>query len=623
MTIIRLRAGLGILFAVVPLMAGAQAAQAQATDTQATETQAAQACPEPVLRNLPARGTQKELVRFRLAEVTPGSDYLVRVAGRERKNGVATADRVSRRFRMPNLGQDKQRVWVEVVVANDTCENGPWKFAEKITYEPAPVPEPPSAQPTPTPTPTPTPDPSPNLPVAPSPPAAPSLTSPAPKSQPNVPAPTVKPTTPTPSPTTPAEPPRDGRAWVTPADPSAKASDPPLEATKGALARTELPSDPANSTAALLGLAGFFFLLVGIATIGWTRFRRYDEQRLDEILNPEGKLPTHLDPKAKDAVDESSVPKTRIPKFARKPAAVVAAGAGVVAAVAGSEEAKKDRKARKAEKAAEREAKKAAKTPGRRGGQGKGAMGQLTAEQKAAMTDEEKEAFRQEWKRKRRLEGKRKKKAPLPRFDPTAADAPEGPTVVTHGPMAKSPPKKPKKGLLRRGKQAPEAATPAAVTPEAAPAPVSPAPQPATPAPKAAEPEPAAPQPTPVPPAAASNGVPANGATANGVPANGVAQPPNGDRPPDQSYRAEVETELQRILNDAGLHAEVDGILADAKAEAERQGVPIDSELMLKALCEETNGAAKLSDTTKGELESRFRRIVAEERGEGRPTPGS
>ena len=44
---------------------------------------------------------------------------------------------------------------------------------------------------------------------------------------------------------------------------------------------------------------------------------------------------------------------------------------------------------------------------------------------------------------------------------------------------------------------------------------------------------------------------------------------------------------------------------------------------MLKALCEDTNGIAKLSDSTKGELESRFKRIVSEERGERGPTPGS
>jgi hypothetical protein len=97
----------------------------------------------------------------------------------------------------------------------------------------------------------------------------------------------------------------------------------------------------------------------------------------------------------------------------------------------------------------------------------------------------------------------------------------------------------------------------------------------------------------------------------------------NGAPPAGTSHREQVETELQRILDDAGLHTEVDGILADVKAEAQRQGVPIDSELMLKALCEDTNGVAKLSDSAKGELESRFKRIISEERGERGSTPGS
>ncbi len=104
---------------------------------------------------------------------------------------------------------------------------------------------------------------------------------------------------------------------------------------------------------------------------------------------------------------------------------------------------------------------------------------------------------------------------------------------------------------------------------------------------------------------------------------NGGSRPGNGASAPHHTYREQVETELQRILDDAGLHTEVDGILADARAEAQRQGVPIDSELMLRALCEDTNGAGKLSDSTKGELESRFKRIVAEERGERGSTPGS
>ena len=79
----------------------------------------------------------------------------------------------------------------------------------------------------------------------------------------------------------------------------------PPKLNEAALARTDRPSDVANSTAALIGLGGLFLLLAGTAAIGWTRFRRYDDQRLDEILNPEGKLPTHLDPKAKDMEDEA------------------------------------------------------------------------------------------------------------------------------------------------------------------------------------------------------------------------------------------------------------------------------------------------------------------------------
>ena len=92
--------------------------------------------------------------RFELAGLTPGSEYLVKVGGRERKSGVATTDKVSRRFRMPHLGDSNRRVKVEVVIANDACETSPWKLEEKMTYRPAPAPEPPATQVEPTPTPT-------------------------------------------------------------------------------------------------------------------------------------------------------------------------------------------------------------------------------------------------------------------------------------------------------------------------------------------------------------------------------------------------------------------------------------------------------------------------------------
>ena len=105
---------------------------------------------------------------------------------------------------------------------------------------------------------------------------------------------------------------KKGRAWVTPADPYQKAENTPPKLDEAALARTDRPADVANSTAALIGLGGIFLLLAGSGAIGWTRFRRYDDLRLEEILNPEGKLPTHLDPKAKDMGAEDAPESNRI-----------------------------------------------------------------------------------------------------------------------------------------------------------------------------------------------------------------------------------------------------------------------------------------------------------------------
>jgi outer membrane biosynthesis protein TonB len=87
-------------------------------------------------------------------------------------------------------------------------------------------------------------------------------------------------------------------------------------------------------------------------------------------------------------------------------------------------------------------------------------------------------------------------------------------------------------------------------------------------------------------------------------------------------HRAEVEQQLQRILNEAGLEAELQGILADARSEAERQGVVLDTDLMLQALCEEINGSAKLSDEKREQLRAMFAGIIAEE-AQTAPTPES
>jgi hypothetical protein len=99
--------------------------------------------------------------------------------------------------------------------------------------------------------------------------------------------------------------------------------------------------------------------------------------------------------------------------------------------------------------------------------------------------------------------------------------------------------------------------------------------------------------------------------------ANG-AHVSNGDGAPPSSYRQDVETELQRILSEAGIDAEVENILTGARAEAERQGVAMDSDLMLRALTDEAKGSDKLTRRAKDQLEYRFQRIADEERSQPR-----
>jgi hypothetical protein len=86
------------------------------------------------------------------------------------------------------------------------------------------------------------------------------------------------------------------------------------------------------------------------------------------------------------------------------------------------------------------------------------------------------------------------------------------------------------------------------------------------------------------------------------------------------AYRQDVETELQRILSEAGIDAEVENILTGARAEAQRQGVAMDSDLMLRALTDEAKGTDKLTRRAKDQLEYRFQRIADEERSQPHPS---
>ena len=160
---------------------------------------------------------------------------------------------------------------------------------------------------------------------------------------------------------------KEGRAWVTPSDPYQRGDNTPPKLGEAALARTDRPADVANSTAALVGLAGIFLLLAGTGAIGWTRFRRYDDERLEEILNPEGKLPTHLDPKAKDMANEAAPKRARI---------IPLAGFG-------------------RKKAKEQ-------TAGKTAGRGRGVLAHLSPEERASLSEEELEALKTKYRKERR-----------------------------------------------------------------------------------------------------------------------------------------------------------------------------------------------------------------------------
>ena len=467
--------------ALVPLVAGVQAAQA---------------CTEPAFSDTFPYATAGQLVPMELTGVTPGTEYLLKVGGREVKQGVADSDKVSRKFRMPKLGDKRRDVRLVVVLANDGCENSPWKLKQEMGYRPPPVQpkaqetpsSPPVSQPQSNPAPTPSP--------APTPTPAPAVSSPAPKPVKPV---QTKPFVPKQPAGVVSEPPKDARTWLTPLDVYSRGSEPPPQPPPSA-DPLDRKTEQANSTAALLGLAGLFILIGGIAAMAWTRFRRYDDEQLATLLNPDGKLPSLLDDNAVDLGADGM------------------SGAAGAIAVAGAQRAAEDK--------------------------GSNERADAIGEQQAQMT-------------------------PRPAVPATKITAPiVPPASVAGGSPSEAPTEQ-----------------------------------------------------QPVPASASGNG--ANGAAhANGAPPNGAngTHAAHGANGTARSYRQEVESELQRILQDAGLEAELEGILGDARAEAERQGVPMDSDLMLRALTDDVEGSGRLSDSAKGELKERFQRIAAEERGDAGPT---
>jgi hypothetical protein len=485
-------------------------------------------------------------VPIEVTGVAPGTEYLLKVNNREVKEGIADSDKVSRKFRMPNLGDKRREARLVMVLANEGCENSPWKLKQKMGYRP-PEPPPVTAEPTP---PVTQPQPTPTPPAAQTP--TPSITTPSPKPvTPKLTTP-VKPIVPK-QPTTvnPLEPAPDAKAWVTPIDPysrlAEKAPQPPASTDP-----SDRSTEQANSTAALIGLVGLFVLLGGLSAVAWTRFRRYDDEQLSALLNPDGKLPSMLDASAVDL------------------------GAG---GMVGAHSKSKD-------------------MAGGLGVGGSRQMGNAAAAAAAAGTVVAAPGDVKESSAPAAEPVPVAEPAPVAAAEP-AIETPTIPAALIKAPVVPPAVGAPVNGThVANGAQAPDVAEPP--TPVVEQPPVEQPPVAEPPAPVVEQP-PAVEQPPVTEPEPA------------------VAHAPNGADTRSPSYRGEVETELQRILREAGVDTELENILTDARAEADRQGVAMDSGIMLRALTGETEGAANLSDRAKGELEHRFERIAAEERSQTRP----
>ena len=170
---------------------------------------------------------------------------------------------------------------------------------------------------------------------------------------------------------------KEGRAWVTPTDPYQKLENTPPKLTtprsREPTARPSLPTAPLRWSAWRA-----FLLLAGTGAIGWTRFRRYDDKRLDEILNPEGKLPTHLQPEAKDMAQEAGATKPAI----KAPPRV---HLGPLSKKKGKQ----------------------------------GVLAHLSDEEKASMSEEELEELKAQFQKERKRARRAARRAELPTFDPT------------------------------------------------------------------------------------------------------------------------------------------------------------------------------------------------------------
>ncbi len=231
------------------------------------------------MAKLPRKKQVGSKVVVKASGVTVGTQWLLRIDGHDWAAGTADSDKIRYEGQMSDFGLRPRKLDVELVLANESCENSPWKLTRKIGYagrfngaltDPNAPKQPATQTPAQTPATTGT-----GANPGAATPAPPKLVIPKPVKPKKIEPLTV---------------PTDGRIWVTPTDITAHSTDQPKNPK---LPRAELKVDNAQSTSALVGL-GIMFIAIAIAIgLGLVFLNRKD--MAGDVAAEEGRLPTHLD----------------------------------------------------------------------------------------------------------------------------------------------------------------------------------------------------------------------------------------------------------------------------------------------------------------------------------------
>src|SRR4051794_24948125 len=156
------------LVLAVFLVPGAKAATSTTittADPAAPGTQSASGCADPKLAKLPKKVKVGQQLVVKATGLLPGTQWLLRIAGHDWASGVADGTTVRQEQKLVDLGLNARQIKIDMVLANETCENSPWKLTRKTQYAgrfnghppPAPQSNPAPTATTPAPIPTPAP----------------------------------------------------------------------------------------------------------------------------------------------------------------------------------------------------------------------------------------------------------------------------------------------------------------------------------------------------------------------------------------------------------------------------------------------------------------------------------